>query len=366
MINWFRIQKFWHRVSLHLRRNIIKKLGLRLGDNYFLDNPHAGQRNDVDRIDIYAKAQNITMPDLVHKEDLITFSFPRRYIYEIPNAIIDPVTGLVYDQDGKLIAESSAWDYQRLLADVPRPRISSPTRTLKGRYLFFPTTSNLYHWLIEDLPPFLGAYQQVPDARVLIGAYNFSVIDEFIESYIPDDAIRCQAPIRVEKLIMAGKNAGLGSPFPPHNTPHPHDLVVLREWFSEYLSDIQDQNNDNIMIYVSRTRARRGIEGEALLESALEDLGFTIFHGDLSLVDEIRLFSKASFVLGMQGAGMTNIVWLPPKSKVLQLHFPKASYRFFFNMGCMLDLDYQFFEVPKERWTESDIDHIVSKVKEFI
>lgn len=367
MFKWFEIQRLLSRISMRLRKEMIKMAGLDLKKNYFLDSPFWGPRDDVKRLSVYSEMQDIIIPQFLEKSDKFTFSFPRRYIYEIPNAIIDPLTGLVYDQDGELIAESSAWDFQRLLFDIPKPRISAPSRVLKGKYIFLPSMPNYYHWLLEDLPAFLGSYQYDKDAKILFGAHDFPPINDFIKSYLPDGVIKCQSPVRVERLILTGKNSGLGNPISYSNIVHPYDLEALKKWFDEYIATDNIKNDNPTMLYLSRSRTKkRKIAGEEMLEVALEKLGFTIFHGDLDLFDQIRLFSKASVVMGSQGASMSNLIWTPVKTKVIEIHYPKRYYPFFYNMGIMLDLDYQFLEVPEHAWTESDINSIVIKVKNII
>lgn len=354
------------RVDMKIRRDIIWLLGLKARELHFLDSPISEPRDDVERIGIYAKAENFTVPHLTHEGDMVTYSFQRRYIYEIPNAIIDPVTGMVYDQDGNFIPESSAWEVTRLLSEIPRPRIKSPSVTLKGKHVFLPTTPTYYHWLIQDLPVFIGAYSKVPDAKVLVGAHDFKPVETFVERYIPEGIVKCQSPIRVEKLVMAAKDGGIGIPFPPIGSANPEDIRVLRNHFKEYIVNGRKLSDEGIMIYLSRSKWKRALKGEIELEKALEKIGFTIFHGDSDLFEQIKLFSKARIILGASGAAMSNMIWAPPETTVVQMHIPKVYWNFYYNLGKMCEHDYYFLEVSKDSWTESDVERIVKKVKEFV
>lgn len=366
MIKLEKIYNLLRRADMKIRRDIIRLLGHRRRYNFFLDSPISSPRDDVDRLDIYARAETFTVPHLTHEGDMVTYSFTRRYIYGIPNAIIDPVTGMVYDQHGKYIAESMAWEPTRLLSEIPRPRIKVPSTILKGRYLFLPTTPTYYHWLMQDLSPFIGAHKHAPNAKVLVGVHDFKPSQSFIERYLPDGVIKCQSPVQVEKLIMTAKDGGLGIPFPPLGSVNPQDVRVLKEWFKEYMVNDEDDQSKNLMLYLSRSRWSRAFEGEAALEQALEKMGFTIFHGDLDLFEQIKLFSKARLILGASGAAMSNIAWAPPQTTVVQMHPPKNYWHFYYNLGKMCDHDYHFLEVPKESWTESDITRIVKNLKELI
>lgn len=367
MIKWYNIQNFISRVSMRLRRNIMKMVGFRIQENYFLDSPFWGPKENVKRIGIYSEIQDVVIPQFLERNDKFTFSFPRRYIYEISNAIIDPMTGLVYDSEGKLIAESSTWNFQRLLFDIPKPRIKIPQEKLDGQYVFMPTITNYYHWLVEDLPVFLSSYQKKKEAQILMGAQNFPPINAFMTKYLSDDLIKCQVPVQVERLILTAKNAGMGNPISSSNVVHPHDLKIIKEWFSEYIVSGSVKNDNKVMIYLSRSKAKkRKMEGEELLEDELKKLGFIIFHGNISLFEQIELFSSACVIMGAQGASMTNLVWVPKKTKVIEIHQPNNYAPYFYNMGMMLDLDYNFLEVPKESWTTHDIENIVAHVKELL
>lgn len=361
------LEKFYsilRRTDMKIRRDLIRLLGVRSAGRFFLDSPISDLRDDVDRIAVYSKAENFTVPHLIHKGDMVTYSFQRRYIYEIPNAIIDPVTGLVYDQYGTLIAESSAWLLARLLSEIPRSTIKSPSATLEGSYVFLPTTPTYFHWLLQDLPPFLGAHSQVPNAKVLIGAHKFKPVEAFINRHFPKGVVKCQSPVRVEKLVMAAKDAGLGIPLPPLGSVNPQDIRILKEWFGKYIVNDHDVKDENVMLYLSRSRWSRTLEGEIALEQALEKIGFTIFHGDLDLFEQVKLFSKARLILGSSGAAMSNIIWAPSETTVIQMHLPKTYWNFYYNLGHMCKHNYHFLEVPEEAWTMSDIDNIIMKVKE--
>lgn len=366
MIEVEKIYSLLRRIDMKIKRDLIRLCGVRARELCFLDSPIVAPRDDVERIGIYAKAEDFTVPHLTHEGDMVTYSFQRRYIYEIPNAIIDPYTGMVYDQYGNYIPESSAWEPTRLLTEIPRPRIKSPSVTLKGKYVFLPATPTYYHWLMQDLPPFLGAYSQVSKAKVLVGAHDFKPLQAFIKRYLSEEVKKCKSPIRVEKLVMAAKDGGLGIPFPPIGSVNPQDIRVLKKHFKEYIVNDKKPEGGSIMIYLSRSKWKRSFKGEEVLEQALEKIGFTIFHGDLDLFEQIKLFSNACVILGASGAAMSNITWAPPKTIVVQMHIPNVFWNFYYNLGKMCDHDYHFLEVPDESWTKLDIEHIVSKVKGFI
>ncbi|WP_207462028.1 glycosyltransferase family 61 protein [Azospirillum sp. SYSU D00513] len=74
-------------------------------------------------------------------------------------------------------------------------------------------------------------------------------------------------------------------------------------------------------IYVSRRDAsiRRVSNEEALME-ALAPHGFELIcPGDLSFEDQIKVFSEAEIVVGPHGAGMANVAFMTPGTKVVEI-----------------------------------------------
>jgi hypothetical protein len=365
-MNFFKIIKdLIFKVSIRIRQYIIKLSGLNLRQNYFLDSPIWGPKPKINRINLYSEIINFTFKSYTYPGDKYIYSFPKRYCYKLNDAIVDPRTGLIYDSSGLLIAESSAWDFQRLLSEIPKPSIRIPKQKLKGTFTFLPCIHNYYHWLIEDLPPFLNSNCVAKDAKVIVGDYDFRPIKNFIEQYIDHRFIQIDSPIRIEKLVFTAKIAGLGNPLGVANTPHPYDIKLLREYFKDHFA--RENEEKNKMIYLSRSRAaRRSMSGELKLEQALIDIGFEVFHGDIGFFEQINLFSKAKFIIGAQGAAMSNLAWVPSQTKVIELHHTNNFVPFFYFIGAILNLRYKYLQVPETEWLDSDIDNIVSYVHEYL
>lgn len=117
-------------------------------------------------------------------------------------------------------------------------------------------------------------------------------------------------------------------------------------WSTEYVADLCDRAwqaydifsyDGPRRIYVSREDAEhRKVRNEAAIINRFEQLGFTIVTpGRHSFEDQVRLFSKAEIVVGVHGAGMTNLLWTKPGATVLEImpeRLDDAGYRFLCNL----------------------------------
>ncbi|HDY93958.1 MAG TPA: glycosyltransferase family 61 protein [Pseudoalteromonas sp.] len=103
-------------------------------------------------------------------------------------------------------------------------------------------------------------------------------------------------------------------------------------WDPRYIKDInkafreynfkQSNGSGNKKIFVSRDDAthRAAVNNDELL-SLVNEFGFEVFvPGDNTFAEQVNVFSNASIILGIHGAGMTNILWAKPRSsKVIEI-----------------------------------------------
>ena len=86
-------------------------------------------------------------------------------------------------------------------------------------------------------------------------------------------------------------------------------------------------------IFVSRNelnKARR-LTNESDLLSTIERLGFMVIRPELlSLQEQVWTFRNAKVVLGAFGAGLANMLFLPPASTVLELQDPDFAPRYWY------------------------------------
>ena len=80
-----------------------------------------------------------------------------------------------------------------------------------------------------------------------------------------------------------------------------------------------DQSFEGLKIYINR-RNRRRLENEEEVQRVLKDKGFHILNlEDLSLDNQVALFSQASVIMGFHGAGLCNLVFSTPQQKIIEI-----------------------------------------------
>ncbi len=99
-----------------------------------------------------------------------------------------------------------------------------------------------------------------------------------------------------------------------------------RDIYAKLVRQHCDSPDRHIRLYVSRLARSAAAPGyrvltnEAELVDRLIELGFQIVNPELhGFVDQISMFSAADFVLGLGGAGMFNVVFCRPATKVVTI-----------------------------------------------
>lgn len=102
-------------------------------------------------------------------------------------------------------------------------------------------------------------------------------------------------------------------------------------------------------IYISRGQVtHRRLINEAEVFSLLQGFGFTkIVMEDYSFREQISLMANADVIVAPHGAGLTNIAFCKPNSKIIEIASPKAINPLFWLMSCQLE-DIQYFYVFAE------------------
>lgn len=97
-------------------------------------------------------------------------------------------------------------------------------------------------------------------------------------------------------------------------------------------------------IYISRRKApRRKIINEDLLIALLVKNGFETFYlEDFSIEEQIKLLYETRVVLSSHGAGLTNILFMQPSMKVIELKAQNNDYWCFFSLARLAQLDYYY------------------------
>jgi hypothetical protein len=87
------------------------------------------------------------------------------------------------------------------------------------------------------------------------------------------------------------------------------------------LSALADPGRARRRIYSSREHAhRRHISNGAEIRDVLARYDFEVVHPEsLSIADQVRLFASAETVLGVHGSGLTNTIFSPPGTTVIEL-----------------------------------------------
>ncbi len=230
---------------------------------------------------------------------------------------------------------------------------------------------NYYHWFAQCLPAIAHSVRVAgADRCVLVVRALRPWQDESLRLLGLADMPRIEAnvwkPYFFSKAIycefLGGHGGGYISPY-------------LDRLMAALAKNIEVSDDRPRRLYVSRSDAtRRPLTNERQVEDVLRSHGFAaVVPSTLSLVEQIRLFKGADVVVGPHGAGMTNIGFCRPGTKVLELMQSTFVRVFMTRIAQAARLDYRVacFEsedpedMPRHGWSV-DIGRLMDAVSEII
>jgi hypothetical protein len=178
--------------------------------------------------------------------------------------------------------------------------------------LGLPVGGNYFHWLFEAVSRWLLASPSLPEDMPLVtpkldpmerlALQAAGVPDERLVE-LPDSAL-----LRFSELFVIDRGVRQSVQIAPAAARALRDLGAK-------------EPATRLRLFISRANARRRrIVNDAELASTLERHGFTTLRAEeLTVPEQIDLFASAEVVLGMHGAGLTNSVFCPAGTTILEL-----------------------------------------------
>lgn len=208
-------------------------------------------------------------------------------------------------------------------------------KKIKGNVLSLLTggggNSNYWHWLFDVLPR-LHIIEKLK-IKVPIDYYLFPNLNKKFQ-YQTLDILKIPNEKRLSSIKLRHFEANqiivTDHPYNILNNPL-KDSLNIPDWIIDYLKkkffnsiNFDEKKNINFpnKIFINRKdgKSHRFIINENEVEELLLNKGFkSVKLSDYSFTEQIMLFKKASFVIGLHGAGFANTVFCDPGTKIIEL-----------------------------------------------
>ena len=252
-------------------------------------------------------------------------AFAEKKLFVLRDVCVGPQSGAVWLPQVRGVVQESVGCLDRFLLwpTAMRERLLPVDgRVLPGTFILSPPLQ-YYHWLLEILPNIIRGLAHDPKANILITPDAPQYAVDGLILLLGADAIHerlviCSTPVQVERLIL------------PQLESEPRflrsaDIHLLLSTLRTRIAP--SEQAPSLRLYISRSGSpKRRVENEEELEARLAAIGFQIVHNErLPLSEQIRLFSAADAIVGLHGAGLSNLIWARPACRILEL-FPCHTY----------------------------------------
>jgi len=299
---------------------------------------------------LYGKIEDVINPEnaevistnLVNKNDKFLYK-----IYKIENGRLytDRVNNTAIIKNNKII-DGPSFQFRTIDSNVINTNVrenlalinGTPRlkKNIEGSVLSLLTggagNENYWHWMFDVLPR-LGIYES---------KINLDLIDFFL---LPDNKKKFQIEtleilgIQKKKQISSIKYRHISTKN-LYVTSHPvllsnnatKDIQNMPKWISTWLkkkfltNNTKDEKKFYKKIYLDRSDSKSNVKSLRLIvneeevKNHLRKEGFKIVKlADLHFNDQVLTFNNAEVIVGLHGAGFTNIVFCKPNAKVIEL-----------------------------------------------
>lgn len=263
----------------------------------------------------------------------------------------------VFDRDGNLLTH---------LSRGLRPFRAERTTHLPGRMALlsdhFSQRMNICHFLLDHLARDMiyRSYDSNIDNKILLHKNNY-VHQALGYAGLSDNAVYVEhglTELKADELIVSSNLF--------EHWCHPSQFADLRllSMFRSWVAGVEDREGTMKApkrIFISRNDATsRKIVNQSEIDVVLEEFEFTsISLSNLTLAEQIQIFANAEAVVGVHGAGLTNIVFGSRSLRVLEIIPPMVATDAYWlvarslsqNYDALIGYDLEFGQPDYNNWS---------------
>ena len=288
-------------------------------------------------IEVYVERKAIyTEPLNIIEKDRILFDkvriLPKVNIKKHKFILVDGKLHLI--KFNKIIGTNITEDYHNIVGQrIPLFNFRLIRKFFFGYYPFFliadTLSGNYFHFLFDVLPKLL-VIDKLGIRVKLILPNNFpSNFLVFLKSLGYDEFVF----LKSWNLFFFRSLYYIDHVFSPSGVFHRDQVKELYEWLTaKGKINIPIKHSEPLRIYLSRNSANsRRIVNENELKMLVSHFGFiSISTDDMEIEEQLRLFSNCSILISPHGAGLANMIAMPPNSCVVEIRqkveFPNNIY----------------------------------------
>lgn len=310
------------------------------------------------------KPSNVQLTEMYLFNHEFERTFPLSSKFKLKYFLIDSNGSFIsYKEPTSLIKEKSIF-YKKSLFKLILYILKS---IFKGEFVFVYSTSvwftdgwstGYFHWMFDALPRLLESEVNKETKLFLPSHFNSSsYVKASLEAmgYYNIHFMKANKNYFFKHLIFNTHSA-------PTGNYNEKTVRQLREIYASKLKD--DSMNLGERIFVSRAKAeRRKIINESDLHSLLKTFGFSIMYfEEYSWNEQVSFCSKAKCLIGLHGAGLSNMLFMPAKSVVLELRKVGDSHNnCYFSLASALGHSYYYLQCKTNSAEVINADFIVDK-----
>lgn len=177
-------------------------------------------------------------------------------------------------------------------------------------------SSGYYHWLIEAMPRLIALKREWGKIPIIIPK---NIPNNWFKGWLKQisegNLISINSGALFLKKVLYQDNPEKMSSYTTT------DLVAVSDYFISLAQrEVNNHYYDN-KIYITRSNAgHRKISNESNVIDLVTQLGYKVYHLEkLSFLQQVAIFSNAKSVVSIHGAGLSNILFMRPSNKVIEL-----------------------------------------------
>ena len=227
--------------------------------------------------------------------------------------------------------------------------------------------STLYfHWLTDSLTRLEASNSEDEIYPVILPNHyrEFSFIEESLKILgLKVIYYNTLIPLKVKNLLVISHTAQTGN----------YNSILINKLRNKFLKNFILKGDKKV--YISRLKAqKRKITNEQEVVTLLKSFGFEIhYFEDYSFEKQIELMSQTIHLIGLHGAGLTNMLFMREGGKVLELRNQNDAHNnCYFSLASELNLDY-FYLLNQGNTNDThtvdiivDIDELRNNLGKFI